>query len=77
MSRTLQDYQKLLIGKDCKWCRNREKAIMLDGQPIQHYNHDGGYAVEGYVQKQWLYVECPKCDYQWAFHKLGIGEIKE
>ena len=62
-------YQRQLKGKRCRWCDTR-----IENQPLQSYEHHGGYQVEGFEQKQWLYVTCPKCKYQWSAVKLGIKE---
>ncbi|MFH2111886.1 MAG: hypothetical protein ABIJ47_11580 [Candidatus Bathyarchaeota archaeon] len=34
--------------------------------------HDGGYHVEGFEEKQWVYVHCenPKCGYDMALPKI-------
>jgi len=63
----LEDYQRLLEGKHCKWC-----GTPLWNQRIEYYPHSDGWEVEGFLEKQWLYVTCPKCGYQWALWKLGI-----
>ena len=39
---------------------------------IEHYDHDDGYEVEGYDKRQWLYITCPRCNYQMALWKLGV-----
>jgi len=65
----LEDYKKLLMVKraKCKWC-----GTPLWYCEIEHYDHDDGWEVEGFSKKQWLYVTCPKCGYQWSLWKLGI-----
>lgn len=55
----------------CEWCR-----APLRG-PIQHYPHPGGWKVAGEEGRQWLYVVCPKCGYQWALWKLGFPREEE
>lgn len=40
--------------------------------PIEYYPHDGGWTVEGFSEKQWLYRHCDKCGYDWAIWKLGV-----
>lgn len=74
MSKTLEQYQEDLAGKDCRWCRktHSQETVLLSGLKIERYDHDHGYQVEGYEWPQWLYVTCPKCEYQWSFKKLGI-----
>lgn len=64
---SIQDYRKMLRGKVCRWCNTP-----LDNVPIQSYPHGDGWEVKEYPYKMWLYVECPKCKYQWALWKLGI-----
>ena len=44
----------------------------LTGQPIKQYPHSEGWTVQGFEEKQWLYVTCPKCGYDWAIWKLGV-----
>jgi len=65
MRLNLHHYQKKIDGKKCKHC----------GEPlgrIRAYEHDGGWKVDGFDRKQWLYTICPNCEYQWALWKLGI-----
>ena len=38
--------------------------------PAQTYDHEGGWKIEGYAKKQWVYFGCVKCDYDWALWKL-------
>jgi hypothetical protein len=36
--------------------------------------------VEGFPEKQWLYIVCPKCLLQWGFNHLGVtreGDTKD
>lgn len=72
--KSLEQYQEDLEGKDCRWCRKTHSSemVFLKGLQIERYDHDHGYQVEGYKWPQWLYVTCPKCEYQWSFKKLGI-----
>ena len=62
---TVEAFHKFLKDKMCKW----DGCALRNGQ-IKHYPHDGGVVVNG--TKVWLYVECPLCDYQWSFAKLGF-----
>jgi len=36
------------------------------------YDHEGGIAVMGHLEEQWVYVVCqnPNCQYNWAWHKI-------
>lgn len=44
---------------------------VIDGY-VEHYEHDGGWYVKGYKNKQWLYFECPNCHYQYSFQHAGV-----
>jgi len=65
---TLEDYKKMIKETKCRWCH-----ADLSNQPIEHYDHEGDWEVKGFKEKQWLYVTCPKCKYQWALWKLGVS----
>jgi len=66
----ITDFGKALdkLKPKCSWCETD-----LTGKPIHSYDHDGGWKVEGFTLKQWLYVSCPKCNYDWAIWKFGIS----
>lgn len=38
---------------------------------LEYYDHDGGWTVRSFDKKQWLYLHCPRCNYDWAIWKLG------
>ena len=42
---------------------------------IDHYEHDDGYHLNGYKNKQWIFIVCPKCKIAISFKRLGIEEI--
>ena len=63
----LEDYEKLVEGKRCRWCGTELPP------KIEYYAHPGGWEVEGFPTLLWLYVTCPKCNYDWALWKLGIS----
>lgn len=65
---SLDDYQGLVDGKKCRWCGSGLN-------PISHFDHDGGWDVDGFDKKQWLYAECSNrnCRYEWALWKLGVS----
>lgn len=66
MPKTMKEYLEMVKGKRCLFC----------GEPlpdkILHYDHDGGWDVLGFDKRQWLFIECDKCHYQWALWKLGV-----
>ena len=65
---TLSDFGRMLIGKRCD-CNGQPS---LAGLPIIHYDHEGGWKVDGFENRQWLYVNCPHCKYGWSLYKLGV-----
>lgn len=65
---TLGDYRRQITRTKCD-CGFEG----LDTLPIESYDHSGGWEVEGFQSKQWLYIHCPKCDYDWALWKLGVN----
>jgi len=66
---TLDEYRARIEQDVCRWCGT--------GLPetVQHYAHPGGLSVVGLVGLQWLYIECARCDYQWALWKLGVKKV--
>lgn len=55
----------------CHFCEAR-----LLGSAVESYGHDGGIEVVGFREKQWVYVHCVKCHYDWALWKI-LGDIQE
>ena len=64
----LCDYGRMLLGKKCKCDGNPSLASL----PIEYYDHEGGWKVEGFENRQWLSVVCPKCKYGWSLWKLDV-----
>jgi len=60
------DYAQLVKGKKCKICGSKLPA------EVEHYDHEGGWIVDGYEKRQWLYTRCRRCGYKNALWKLGI-----
>lgn len=65
-------FRTQLRDKNCRWCKNAEQEVSLSLREVEHYDHLSGYDVEGFKERQWLYVTCPRCDYQWSLRKLNI-----
>jgi DNA-directed RNA polymerase subunit RPC12/RpoP len=63
----LEDYARLVGGRRCPLCGARLPA------EVGHYPHGEGWEVEGFQQKQWLYVVCPSCGHECALWKIGIS----
>ena len=40
------------------------------------YPHEGGLADKD-GKKWWVYVECPKCEYDWSWHKVQVEVERE
>jgi len=66
----LQKYIELITKTKCTFCGRK---LPIRDSAIKMYPHDGGWNVNGYDKKQWLYIICPKCGYQWALWKLGVS----
>lgn len=66
--KTIDEIREKIKTTTCRWCGEEH----IDRQPISYYPHDGGWEVEGFNEKQWLYIVCPKCEYQHALWKLGV-----
>jgi len=64
--------QALEKGAKCWSCGGAVRV-----QDIRHYNHSGGWKVDGFNQLQWLFFECRRCKYQTSFAKLGIPRNTE
>lgn len=72
---TPRDYLDRITKKHCdcsNWRHLGKEPIDLSNLPVQHYPHSGGWIIAGYEKRQWLYVVCPRCGYQWALSKLGV-----
>lgn len=69
---TLDQIETALIQKDahCRICGKR-----FEKGDIRAYKHSGGIEVKGFKQKQWVYMRCSGCGYDWALHKL-TNQIK-
>ncbi len=64
---TLAEYAAKAAHKPCVSCINP-----LPSSPeVEYYDHSGGWEVEGFSERQWLYVTCA-CGYPNALWKLGI-----
>ena len=48
-------------------CRRNPKLLTSN---IDMYEHDGGIDVPNEDTKQWVYVTCELCEYQWSFTKI-------
>lgn len=68
---TIKDYAVQIVDRTCRWCQAKLNNKM------HGYKHEGGYPVAGFEMPQWLYVVCPKCDYQWSLRKLGIRQLDQ
>ena len=73
----LADYEIEALSKDptCHDCGNP-----IQPGTLKHYEHSGGWEVEGFKERQWLYFQCSqthprrgtKCAYQHSLGKLKI-----
>lgn len=67
MPKTLEEYRLAVTVDVCRWCNTD-----ITEQSIDTYEHDGGWIVEGFDEKQWLSIQCPSCGYEWALWKIGV-----
>jgi hypothetical protein len=65
--RSVDKYLRQVDSFMCHFC-----GASMTGQPVRGYDHDAGWTVEGFPEKQWLYIVCPKCQHQWGFNHLGV-----
>lgn len=65
----LEDYEALVKDKKCNSCHGSLGKI-------KYYPHAGGWRVDGFSERVWLYKVCKKCGYEWALWKLGVERDK-
>ena len=70
ITESLIKYSNMITEHTCAFCGT--KLDTLAGN-IRLYPHSSGWTVEGIKGKQWLYVRCHKCKYDWALWKLGVS----
>jgi hypothetical protein len=58
-----------LVWTKCKHCED----VWLPHE-IYAYEHSNGWVVKGYAARQWLFIICPKCGFQWSLWKLGYAQ---
>lgn len=63
----LDEIKKKITIDKCRWCGSE-----LNKDNIDMYPHEGGWIIDGMSEKQWLYIHCNKCDYDWPIWKLGV-----
>jgi hypothetical protein len=63
---TLAEYRAMVTRNKCLWCGNPLP------EEIRYYEHADGWLVRGMENKQWLYLYCARCEYEWALWKLGV-----
>ena len=66
---TIEEWERTALdqGAICKSC-----GQVLPAGVLEHYDHEDGWRVEGFAERQWIYLVCPACQYQTSFAKLGI-----
>jgi hypothetical protein len=71
-------WKKILAGEAAAGTHKARCSCGNDlfGSMIEGYAHDGGIDVPetpGDIPagRYWLYVTCPRCEYQMALHKMG------
>lgn len=66
MIHDLNFYRDKVTKNRCRWDNARLPL------KVNHYEHEGGWKVDGFAKKQWLSLKCPKCGYAWSLWKLGV-----
>lgn len=64
----LNDYGSLVQGKVCRFCNT-----VLNHGSVEYYDHEGGFIVEGFKERQWLFITCSGCGHQWSLVHLGVA----
>lgn len=64
----IRKYVEQIKDFRCRWC-----GADLEDEPVHGYDHSDGWSVEGFQEKQWLFIVCPQCRYEWSIWKLGVG----
>ena len=67
--RTFDSYIQEALQKNpkCRWC-----GSSLKNGEFKMYSHPEGWAVVGEDKKQWIYIVCLGCHYEWAIWELGV-----
>ena len=67
----LEDYSREIVGKQCH-CG----YVYTANDKVERYNHAGGWIVEGYPGRQWLWVTCPRCKFDMSLWKIDVhGDV--
>ena len=55
--------------------KNEERRSVFQHDDIlEHYSHAEGWKVEGFNERQWLYIKCLRCHVSWSLDKLGVPQ---
>lgn len=66
---SLDEYYQMAIGKMCFGCCKD----LVDGSfTIDYYQHEGGWQVAGFADRQWLATKC-SCGYCTSLTKIQIA----
>lgn len=71
-------FQLYVLQKQC-FCgailnKQVSDRIIRGDAVLDHYNHAEGWKVEGFDEKQWLFIKCLKCHISWSLDKLGVPQ---
>lgn len=67
---SLEEYADRITTHSCTFCG---ATLNTSARSILMYPHSGGWTVEGMDMKQWLFIRCHGCGYDWALWKLGVS----
>ena len=70
---SLKEYEEMVRGLRCR------TTGCVGPLGLQNYDHEGGWQVEGFSEKQWLYTECRHCANAVSLRHWGIerGLLKQ
>jgi len=66
----LEQHRAQITMVDCRWCLREN----IKDEPIEMDDHENGWRVLRKSKRQWLWITCPGCNYQWALWKMGCGQ---
>lgn len=71
---TFADYLHQLLNVEHKSHEKCFCGTRFEDMDFDHYLSEySGWWLNGWKYRQWLYLECPKCTHQWAFHHLRVS----
>ena len=70
--KSLGDYEAEIEIHKCMLCGS---PLDTRSENMKMFPNPGGWCVNGYDVKQWIYIVCDRCGYQWSLQKLGVSRF--